>query len=58
MTGVMMEPQEITVTTLPRKEPVSGYEEHDRVALEAAREGIVLLKNEGNILPLSKGEIC
>ncbi|MEK3834696.1 glycoside hydrolase family 3 protein [Paenibacillus sp. FSL R7-0128] len=57
MTGVMMEPQEITVTTLPRKEPVSGYEEHDRVALEAAREGIVLLKNEGNILPLSKGEL-
>ncbi|WP_434751909.1 glycoside hydrolase family 3 C-terminal domain-containing protein [Paenibacillus amylolyticus] len=56
MSGVMMEPQEITVTTLPRKEPVSGYEEHDQVALEAAREGIVLLKNEGNILPLSKGE--
>jgi beta-glucosidase len=29
--------------------------EHQRVALRAARESLVLLKNEGNVLPLSKG---
>ena len=28
-----------------------------RVALEAARESMVLLRNEGNLLPLSKGKI-
>ncbi|QAY74899.1 beta-glucosidase [Agromyces protaetiae] len=29
---------------------------HARIALEAARQGIVLLKNEGDLLPLSPGE--
>jgi len=28
--------------------------EHQQLALDAAREGIVLLKNEGNVLPLKK----
>jgi beta-glucosidase len=28
--------------------------EHQKLALDAAREGIVLLKNEGNLLPLKK----
>jgi beta-glucosidase len=28
------------------------YERHERIALQTAREGIVLLKNENNILPL------
>ena len=36
-------------------EKVSHNSEHRSLALEAAREGIVLLKNEGNLLPLSKG---
>lgn len=31
----------------------SGDEEHKRIALQAGQEGIVLLKNEGNLLPLS-----
>jgi len=33
---------------------VSHTAEHQQLALRAAREGIVLLKNEGNLLPLSK----
>ena len=33
---------------------VRHTEEHQAVALQAAREGIVLLKNENNLLPLSK----
>ncbi|MBN2290080.1 MAG: glycoside hydrolase family 3 C-terminal domain-containing protein [Candidatus Glassbacteria bacterium] len=32
----------------------SHTQEHQELALEAAREGIVLLKNEGNLLPLDK----
>jgi beta-glucosidase len=32
-------------------------QEARKVALEAAREGIVLLKNQGNLLPLSKDQV-
>jgi len=32
----------------------NGHENHRQLALEAARKSIVLLKNENNILPLSK----
>jgi beta-glucosidase len=52
--GNMMDPQEITIRTLPKKNPVPGYEEHEKVALEAAREGILLLKNDERVLPLKK----
>jgi len=38
-------------------ERVCTCEEHARLALEAARKSIVLLKNEGNLLPLDCGEI-
>jgi beta-glucosidase len=31
-----------------------GYKNHEKVALQTAREGIVLLKNDANILPLGK----
>lgn len=33
------------------------YPEHEKTALQTAREGIVLLRNENNILPLSKVKI-
>lgn len=52
--GIMMDPQEITIQTLPKKAPVPEYAEHDAIALETAREGIVLLQNEQNVLPLKK----
>ena len=31
-----------------------NFENHESIALQTAREGIVLLKNEGNILPITK----
>ncbi len=37
-----------------RAQQVVNNEEHQKLALQAAREGIVLLKNKGNLLPLSK----
>ena len=51
--GNVMVPEDITVKTLPNLMPDSNYAEHDEVALQAAREGLVLLKNEGNVLPLA-----
>jgi beta-glucosidase len=33
----------------------SRFGDHEQVALQTAREGIVLLKNEGNILPVGPG---
>ena len=38
-------------------EKVCGCKEHSELALQAARKAIVLLKNEGNILPLDKDKI-
>jgi beta-glucosidase len=37
-----------------RAEQVVHNAEHQKLALQAAREGIVLLRNKGNLLPLSK----
>ena len=34
---------------------VISSEEHDQLAIQSARESMVLLKNEGGVLPLSKG---
>ncbi|HVH87811.1 MAG TPA: glycoside hydrolase family 3 C-terminal domain-containing protein [Terriglobales bacterium] len=44
--------REQTNTSIPKLNPEGG-----QVALEAARESFVLLKNEGNILPLHKANI-
>jgi len=50
--GTTMKPQIITIKTLPKKMPDATYLENDAIALEVAREGIVLLKNLENTLPL------
>ena len=44
--------QSFKFRTLPRKQREERYAAHDEVALQAAREGMVLLKNEGQVLPL------
>ncbi len=52
--GLMMQPQEMQITVLPRKNAyLPEYAAHDLVALEAAREAVVLLCNNG-VLPLEQ----
>lgn len=41
--------------TFPKVNPGEQYPEHDERVLRAAREGMVLLKNEGDTLPLKNG---
>lgn len=53
--GRVMEPVTLVVQTGPKAEPLTRYAAHERVALEAARDGIVLMKNRRNALPLRPG---
>ncbi|MBD3950003.1 glycoside hydrolase family 3 C-terminal domain-containing protein [Tuanshanicoccus lijuaniae] len=55
--GNEMDPQTIIVHTKPKSSVNPSYEEHDTIALQAAREGIVLLKNKDNLLPIDKNSI-
>ena len=48
--------QAFWVRTAPRRERQSAYDAQDALALEAAREGMVLLQNEGGALPLAEDE--
>lgn len=45
------------LTTFPKVEPGQQYPDHDRLALQAAREGMVLLRNENEALPLGKNAV-
>lgn len=42
------------IRTTARREADPAFAEHDAMALEAAREGMVLLRNEGGALPLAE----
>ncbi len=55
MLGVKVPPFTFTLKTLPKVNPGDMFPEHDTLTLQAAREGAVLLKNEGNVLPLGAG---
>jgi len=55
--GNEMNPQDMTVTGIEKTEPQPENAEHEAIALQAAREGIVLMKNENKALPLEKGTV-
>ena len=50
--GMFDPPEQVLYTQIPYE--IVGSPEHRELALRAARESIVLLKNEGNLLPLRK----
>lgn len=50
--GNTMAPVSLTVFTEEQAQPLPQYAAHEAVALQAAEEGIVLLKNEHEALPL------
>lgn len=54
--GNVMDPQDFSLKSVKKEEPKPEYAEHEKIALDAAREGIVLLKNESHVLPVDKGE--
>ncbi len=43
--------------TMPRPERDPNYDAHDAIALDVAREGMILLKNNDHLLPLPKNTI-
>lgn len=54
--GLMIDPTDVKFITDARAEYNPDYSDNDKVALQAAQEGIVLLKNKG-VLPLQAKEI-
>lgn len=55
--GNTMNPQDFTVTGMERVSPDPAFAAHEAVALRAAREGIVLMRNENHALPLRPGAL-
>ncbi len=54
--GNEMNPQDFSVKCLDRVQPLPENAVHEAVALQAAQDGIVLLKNNG-VLPLAEGTV-
>lgn len=54
--GNQMDPQDFPIQVKAMGQPEAKYSEHEQIALRAAREGIVLLKNNG-VLPFQKGTV-
>lgn len=57
MDGNRMEPAEFPIQGPAFVEADPKYAENEKIALQAVEEGIVLLENEGNLLPLKQGEV-
>ncbi len=55
--GSEMVPAELHLQAIPKAEPNPKYTRHDQIALQAAQDGIVLMKNEHSALPLPAGEV-
>lgn len=55
--GNEMVPATLQVQTTPKAKPDATYAAHEKIALQAAQDGIVLLKNENNALPLKKSGV-
>ncbi|NBH28255.1 hypothetical protein D3Z60_21370 [Lachnospiraceae bacterium] len=55
--GNTMEPLELTAKTQEKPKRNPKYIVHEQIALQAAEEGIVLLRNKGNVLPLEQDKI-
>lgn len=55
--GNEMNPQDFVVKGAEKVEPQPQYAAHESVALQAATEGIVLLENKNQILPLAEGMV-
>ena len=53
--GNKMKPSDIKIRTMTKLLPDAAFYEREKVALEAAREGIVLLENNHQALPVKKG---
>lgn len=53
--GNFMNPKDFDITVPPKAEPDTKYAEHENIALQAATEGIVLLENKKNVLPVEAG---
>ena len=55
--GNEMVPVSLQIESVPPQKPNPAYAEHEKIALQAAQDGIVLLKNESQVLPLEEGEV-
>lgn len=48
---------EFTFKTAEKRQQDKAYAKHDEIALQAAREGMVLLKNDNHVLPLKSDAV-